>query len=107
MIGLCLGRAAGIQEGEPVDERRRKLVDRVARHVAREVVPRVAAFLGEIANVPFPDEHSEALKRARQNPQLMGDAMRRAWEDWLAAECAGHPVLLRPRGPHWGDPGPR
>ncbi|HEY2730887.1 MAG TPA: protein kinase [Polyangia bacterium] len=105
MIGLCLRRAAGIQEGEPLDERRRKLVDRVARHVAREVVPRVAAFLGEIANVPFPDEHSEALKMARQNPQLMGDAMRRAWEDWLAAECAAHPVLLLLEDLHWGDLG--
>jgi tetratricopeptide (TPR) repeat protein len=105
MIGLCLRRAAGIQEGEALDERRRKLVDRIAKHVDREVVPRVAAFLGEIANVPFPDEHNEALKMARQNPQLMGDAMRRAWEDWLCAECAAHPVLLLLEDLHWGDLG--
>jgi eukaryotic-like serine/threonine-protein kinase len=105
MIGLALRRAAGIQEGEPDGERRRKLLERVARHVAREVVPRVAAFLGEIANVPFPDDHSEALKMARQNPQLMGDGMRRAWEDWLAAECAAHPVLLLLEDLHWGDLG--
>jgi tetratricopeptide (TPR) repeat protein len=105
MIGLALRRAAGIGEGEPLDERRRKLVERVGRHVAREVVPRVAAFLGEIANVPFPDEHNEALKMARQNPQVMGDAMRRSWEDWLAAECADHPVLLLLEDLHWGDLG--
>jgi eukaryotic-like serine/threonine-protein kinase len=105
MLGLCIRRAAGIQEGEPLEERRRKLIDRVGRHVDREVVPRVAAFLGEIANVPFPDEHSEALKMARQNPQLMGDAMRRSWEDWLCAECAAHPVLLLLEDLHWGDLG--
>jgi tetratricopeptide (TPR) repeat protein len=105
MIGLCLRRAAGIQEGEPLDEKRRKLVERVARTVEREVVPRVAAFLGEIANVPFPDEENEALRMARQNPQLMGDAMRRSWEDWLAAECAAHPVLLLLEDLHWGDLG--
>ena len=105
MIGLCLRRAAGIQEGEPLEERRRKLVERVSRHVDREVVPRVAAFLGEIANVPFPDDQNEALRMARQNPQLMGDGMRRSWEDWLAAECAAHPVLLLLEDLHWGDLG--
>jgi tetratricopeptide (TPR) repeat protein len=105
MIGLCLRRAAGIQEGEPLDEKRRKLVERVGRTVDREVVPRVAAFLGEIANVPFPDDQNEALRMARQNPQLMGDAMRRSWEDWLAAECAARPVLLLLEDLHWGDLG--
>ena len=105
MIGLCIRRAAGIVEGEPLEERRRKLVERVGRHVDREVVPRVAAFLGEIANVTFPDEQNEALRMARQNPQLMGDGMRRSWEDWLAAECAAHPVLLVLEDLHWGDLG--
>jgi tetratricopeptide (TPR) repeat protein len=105
MLGLLLRRASGIQAGEPLDERRRKLVERVARHVDREIVPRVAAFLGEIANVPFSDEHIEALKMARQNPQLMGDAMRRAWEDWLAAECAAQPVLILLEDLQWGDLG--
>ena len=105
MIGLALRRAAGIQEGEALEEKRRKLVERVGRSVDREVVPRVAAFLGEIANVPFPDDQNEALRMARQNPQLMGDAMRRSWEDWLAAECKAHPVLLLLEDLHWGDLG--
>jgi tetratricopeptide (TPR) repeat protein len=105
MIGLGIRRAAGIQEGELIEEKRRKLVERVSKHVDREVVPRVAAFLGEIANVPFPDEQNEALRMARQNPQVMGDAMRRSWEDWLAAECAAHPVLLLLEDLHWGDLG--
>jgi tetratricopeptide (TPR) repeat protein len=105
MLGRLLRRAAAIQEGEPLEERRRKLVERVGRHVDHDTLPRVAAFLGELANVPFPDEHSEALRMARQNRQLMGDAMRRAWEDWLSAECAAHPVLLVLEDLHWGDLG--
>ena len=31
--------------------------------------------------------------------------MRRAWEDWLAAECAAQPVLLVLEDLHWGDLG--
>ena len=33
----------------------------------------------------------------------MGDQMRRAWEDLLAAECAVHPVLIVLEDLHWGD----
>jgi tetratricopeptide (TPR) repeat protein len=33
----------------------------------------------------------------------MGDAMRAAWEDWLAAECAAQPLLLVLEDLHWGD----
>jgi predicted ATPase len=105
MLGRAIRRAAGIQEAEPLEDRRRKLAARLGRHVEREALPRVAAFVGEIANVPFPDAHNEALQMARSNPQLMGDAMRRSWEDWLCAECAAHPVLLVLEDLQWGDLG--
>jgi len=105
MLGRAIRRCAGIQEGEPIDEKRRKLTERVGRHIGRESVQRVTVFLGEIAAVPFPDEEYEALRAARGNPQLMGDGMRRAWEDWLAAECAAHPVLIVLEDLHWGDLG--
>jgi eukaryotic-like serine/threonine-protein kinase len=105
MLGRAIRRAAGIQEAEPLPERQRKLMERVGRHVDRDVLPRIAAFLGELANVPFPDDQNDALRMARQNPQLMGDAMRRSWEDWLAAECSAHPVLIVLEDLHWGDLG--
>jgi tetratricopeptide (TPR) repeat protein len=105
MLAHAIRRSAGIQEGEPLDERRRKLMSRASRHVDRDSVNRVASFLGEIAGVPFPDEQNDALRSARQNPQLMGDGMRRAWEDWLAAECAAGPVLIVLEDLHWGDLG--
>ncbi len=104
-LGRAIRRAAGIHEGEPIESKRDKLAARVARHVESEARARVTVFLGEIANVPFPDDQNDALRAARANPQLMGDAMRRAWEDWLAAECAAHPVLVVLEDLHWGDLG--
>jgi tetratricopeptide (TPR) repeat protein len=105
MLGRAIRRAAGIKDGEPSEEKRRKLLARVARRVDRDAAQRVTAFLGEIAGVPFDDDDHSALQAARQNPQLMGDGMRRAWEDWLAAECAAGPVLIVLEDLHWGDLG--
>jgi len=105
MLARAIRRTAGIQDGEPIEDKRRKLTQRVARHVDRDATSRVASFLGEMTGIPFPDEDNSALQAARQNPQLMGDGMRRAWEDWLAAECAAGPVLLILEDLHWGDLG--
>ena len=108
MLARAIRRTAGIVDGEPLEARQQKLAARVARHVDREAVNRVTEFLGEIADVRFAEEGegaSEALRTARANPQLMGDGMRRAFEDWLMAECAAHPVLLVLEDLHWGDLG--
>src|SRR5262249_50404837 len=64
---------------------------------------RVAAFLGELLGTPFPDSSSVALHAARQDPMLMGDQMRRAFEDFLSAECAVQPVLFVLEDLQWGD----
>jgi len=105
MLGRALRRLAGIQEAEPLDEKRRKLSVRVGRELPLRSIARVTAFLGEVASVPFSDEGNDALRAARQSPQLMGDGMRRAFEDWLAAECAVQPVLIVLEDLHWGDRG--
>jgi len=105
MLARMIRRAAGILDGEPIETRREKLAARVGQHVAREIRERVTEFLGEIADVRFDDTQREALRAARANPQLMGDGMRRAFEDWLMAECAAHPVLLVLEDLHWGDLG--
>ena len=58
-----------------------------------------------------PSAQSEALRAARANPQLMGDLMRRAFEDWLKAECERQPAAAGARRPalgrrrHGGLPG--
>ncbi len=103
MIADAIRKAAGIRDDEPLEGRRARLEQRLARHLAPADLPRVAAFLGELIGAPFPDGHHEALRAARQSPMLFGDAMRTAWEDWLTAECAASPVLLVLEDLHGGD----
>src|SRR5262249_11722045 len=43
------------------------------------------------------------LRAARHDPLLMGDQMRRAFEDWLAAETRAQPIVIVLEDLHWGD----
>ena len=95
--------AAGIQDGDAPEARRQKLTRRLSRHLGGSKLARTAAFLGEMTGTRFPDEADPALKAARENPQLMGDAMRATWEEWLSAECEAQPVVLVLEDMHWGD----
>src|SRR5262249_31209207 len=103
LVASAVRRAAGILDGEPLDVRQRKLRARVARHVAAPEVARVAEFLGEMIGAPFDDAGSVQLRAARKAPQLLGDQMRRACEDLLAAECEHGPLVLVLEDLQWGD----
>jgi tetratricopeptide (TPR) repeat protein len=61
------------------------------------------AFLGEMANLPFPDDALLPLRAARKDARLMADQKLMAWLEWLEAECNHHPVLLVLEDLHWGD----
>jgi predicted ATPase len=103
VIAPVLRRAAGIIEGEPAEVKQEKLRARVARHVDAADVTLVSEFMGEIAGVPFPHDHSAQLAAARRNGVVMADQRRRAWETFLAAECAAHPVLIVLEDLQWAD----
>ena len=103
LLARLIRGACGILEGEPLTERRRKVVARVAKRTEPESRARVAEFLGELAGAPFPEDHGDELWEARRDAMLMGDQMRRAWEDFLIAECAAQPVLIVLEDLHWGD----
>ena len=113
LLGQALRRALGLRDGEPIEARRRQIRARTARHASAGRLgkksegsgraDRVAEFLGELAGAPFPDDDSVQLRAARRDPMLMGDQMRRAFEDLLLAECAAGPVLLVLEDLHWGD----
>jgi tetratricopeptide (TPR) repeat protein len=102
---LCqaLASTVGLTADEPLAERRTRVEQRVMANLAPEEAPRVIDFLGELLGVPFPDVASVQLRAARKDPMLMGDQMRRAWEDFLAAECAKKPVVLVLEDLNWGD----
>ncbi len=96
-------RRAGVTPADTPEAQRAK-VEAVAAGVKDAARARhVAAMLGELAGVPFPDDTSEKLRAARQDARLMGELMRDAFEDWLAAECDAAPVVLVLEDMHWGD----
>ncbi len=103
LIAGALRREAGIREGEPLHVRRQKLSARVQRHVPAGEAERVAAFLGELVGAPFPDEHDVQLRAARADPMLLGDQIRRAFEELCAAETEAQPLLLVLDDLQWGD----
>jgi len=95
--------AAGIQEGEPFAARQQKLCARVGRCVPQEHVQRVTEFLGELLATPFPDDDRVQLQAARRDSTLMGDQIRRAFEDLVEADCSSVPMLLILEDLHDGD----
>jgi tetratricopeptide (TPR) repeat protein len=103
MIAQPVRRAAGILDGEPLHIRQQKLRARVGRAVFGKDLARVTEFLGELIGAPFSDDQSIELRAARHDPMLMGDQMRRAFEDWIGAECQAQPVVLVLEDLHWGD----
>jgi tetratricopeptide (TPR) repeat protein len=103
ILSQALGAATGLASEDSPDERRKKIEQRVLRNVPADEAPRVIDFLGELCGVPFPDEASVQLRAARNEAMLMGDQMRRAFEDFLMAECHAEPVLLVLEDLHWGD----
>ncbi|HSN25013.1 MAG TPA: AAA family ATPase, partial [Kofleriaceae bacterium] len=102
MLAQLLRRASGIADDEPLSIRQRRLKARVLRNVATDG-PRITEFLGELVGAPSREEPSVQLRAARQDPQLMGDQMLRAWEDFVAAESSAGPIMIMLEDLHWGD----
>ena len=103
LLGQVLREACGMIDGEDLEARRARLLQRVARHVPEAQVREVAEFLGELCGTAFADEGRPRLRAARAEPQLMGTLMGRALVTFLDAECAQAPVLLVLEDLHWSD----
>lgn len=104
MIAPAIRRAAGIMEDDSADVKRIRLRARVARHVIdNDEIDRIAHFLGELVGVPFSDGSDPALRAARRDPMLMGDAMTRALQDFIGFEVDVQPVIFVLEDLHWGD----
>jgi tetratricopeptide (TPR) repeat protein len=103
LLGPALLAAAGIIGGEPEPVQRKRLIAHTSRFLPAKDALRIAAFFGEMANLPFPDEDLLPLRAARQDPRLMADQTLMSWLEWLEAECDHHPVLLVLEDLHWGD----
>ena len=107
MVVELVQAACGVESHEPLEAQRRRLQDAVAARFPASEPPeqqRLTEFLGEIIAVRTPDnEASPRLRAARQDSSLMGDQVRAAFVDLLAAETAAHPVVLLLEDLHWAD----
>jgi eukaryotic-like serine/threonine-protein kinase len=98
LIAEALRRAFGIDGSEPVDARRQKIAERVARHV-KQGPEQVAELLGELVGLP-PRQQGAAPPA---DPVAHGDRIRRAFLAFLRAECGAQPVMIVLEDLHWGD----
>lgn len=92
-----------ISAGEPIEEQRRKIELLAAVLEDDGERKTTAAFLGELAGAPFPDDNSPRLRAARQNRQLMADSMTSAYCQITAAVANNRPVLIVLEDLQWSD----
>lgn len=102
LLGRTLRAQMGVQDGADLDEQ----VAIVRRHV-RARLPRslhfLAAFLGELVGVPFPDQGDEPLRAARANDQLMQSRIRMALEAYVRTQAGRIPQVIVIEEAHLAD----
>jgi eukaryotic-like serine/threonine-protein kinase len=103
LLGDALRRHAGIGVGDEPERAQRLVTKVLCKHVPTGMRQRVSEFLGELAGVPFPAEKSAPLRAARGDHRVMSEQIALAFQDFIAAECAAHAVVLVLEDLQWGD----
>ncbi len=104
LLAQALRGVVGLRAGAPLEASRERLRGYVGERVPEAARVRVTEFLGELVDVPFPDDESKALWAARMDARLLREQMLRAWIDLVRAECSARPVVLVLDDLQWGDP---
>ncbi|MDI3285913.1 serine/threonine-protein kinase [Polyangium sp. 15x6] len=103
MAAELLRRASSLHEEDPIEVRREKIRGAVTRHLGADA-GRVMELYGELVGAPWAaEEASTFLRAARKDPVLMGDQLRRGFEDFVSAASAARPVVLVLEDLHWAD----
>ncbi|MCC7536870.1 MAG: protein kinase [Deltaproteobacteria bacterium] len=104
LVASAVRRVAGIVAGEPAELSHRRLHHRIGRCLPPDDARRVTALLAEAVGIAPDRERASILPAAaRHDPVALGDQLRRAFADWIAAECAAQPLLFVLDDVHWGD----
>lgn len=93
----------GVPFGAAPGEVRARIAETVERTVPAQDRQRIASRLSELCGAPWEQDLDPGLKTARQDPTVMGDQLRAAWEDFLVASCAEAPLVLVIENLQWAD----
>ncbi len=102
VLGDLVRSAGGIIEGDSDVQKRASLESRACVRIAENDRARVVEFLSELLRLPIA-EPSAQLRAAREEPTLMGDQIRRAFEDLALADLAVGPLAIVVEDLQWAD----
>lgn len=107
LLGSLVRAAIGASDRDPPDVRRARLFATVDALVPPDDAPRVVRFLAELAGAPFAaggDEPADReLAAARQDPRVMADQLRRAWDELVRGAASRAPLLVVLEDLHGAD----
>jgi hypothetical protein len=102
VLGRALRQLFAVGPGATPEEARALLLAGVAGHLPAAEARGVAELLGELCDVPFPDDDSVRLRAARQDPRLMQARIGEAFVALLRGAGRGGALLVL-EDLHWGD----
>jgi tetratricopeptide (TPR) repeat protein len=94
-------RSAGAVESDSAPVRREKLRARIGRRLPPADAERIASVLDDASQSSRSTQ--ARLPAAREDPHVVAQRVRAAWEDWLRAETSVQPVIILLDDLHWGD----
>ncbi len=103
MIASALRSLCGISPGDAGEQKHEKLYRRLSKSLEGQALLYAMEFLGELIGLQPEGETSVAWKAASADPLLMGDQMRRSWQEWILAELSSNTVIIVLEDLHWGD----
>ncbi len=93
VLGQALRAKMGVQDGADLREQVQLVKTYVKSRLPRSL-HFLAAFVGELVGVPFPDQNDEPLRAARANDQLMQSRIRMALEAFIRTQAGRIPQVL-------------
>ena len=103
LVVPAIRRWAGVREADPPELVQEALGRKLARRLEADELERVWLFLCELVGAPVLSSEDPALRAARGDPMLLAETTKRAFCDWIEAECEAQPVLMILEDLHWGD----
>jgi tetratricopeptide (TPR) repeat protein len=106
LLGRLVALAMGIREDDSPVAARKKLDADVAARFPRQEVERVAHFLSDMIGLQQSSgtgAFSEQVRAAQLDPALKSDQIRRAFSEWMRAECEVRPVVIAMEDLQWAD----